>query len=498
LGSAAVGLAVQIHQPRVNDEFSYLLAADTFSRGRLTNPPHPMWVHLETFQVLHQPTYASKYPPGQGMAMAAGKFLAGHPIAGVWASVAGMCAAVAWMLLAWFPARWALLGGLLVALRFGVVGYWSQSYWGGAVAAMGGALVLGALPRVVRQTRARDAVWMGLGLAILANSRPFEGLLASLPTAVVLLKIFFGPLRWRTLFFRLLVPLGLVLGLVVAWMSYYNWRVTGDPLHLPYSVHHDTYSFIPLFLFQELRPVPEYKHEMIEKNYTKLQLTFYQARQDFRSFVRSMKSRLHLLWRFYLGFVWTIPLLAVSTLRKHRGMQFCFLTCATVLAGSFLTTFGGYPHYLAPATGAMVALLVGALQKIGQLRWGELRLGPVLVLAFVLATMAQLISGVREHPMGTKDWSHSRARLLERFSSGSDRHLVLVRYDPSYNPQAEWVHNEADIDGAKVVWARAMRPEQDRELLEYFADRRAWWLEVDLRSWRLSPYPTDRLKNPKR
>jgi hypothetical protein len=458
LGSAAVGLTVQIHQPRVNDEFSYLLAADTFSRGRLTNPPHPMWVHLETFQVLHQPTYASKYPPGQAMVMAAGKILAGHPIAGVWASVACMCAAVAWMLLAWFPVRWAVLGGLLVALRFGIVGYWSQSYWGGAVAATGGALVLGALPRVVRQTRARDAVWMGLGLAILANSRPFEGLLASLPTGVVLLKMFFDPLRWRTLFF----------------------------------------SFIPLFLFQELRPLPEYKHEMIEKNYTKLQLTFYQARQDLRSFVRSMKSRLHLLWRFYLEFVWTIPLLAVSTLRKHRGMQFCFLTCATVLAGSFLTTFGGYPHYLAPATGAMVALLVGALQKIGQLRWGELRLGPVLVLAFVLATMAQLISGVREHPMGTKDWSHSRARLLERFSSGSDRHLVLVRYDPSYNPQAEWVHNEADIDGAKVVWARAMRPEQDRELLEYFADRRAWWLEVDLRSWRLSPYPTNRLKNPKR
>jgi hypothetical protein len=69
--------------------------------------------------------------------------------------------------------------------------------------------------------------------------------------------------------------------------------------------------------------------------------------------------------------------------------------------------------------------------------------------------------------------------MQERLAATPGRHLVIVHYAPGHSPHQEWVHNEADIDGAKVVWAHAMGEEPDRELKEYFADRRLWDLYAD-------------------
>ena len=119
------------------------------------------------------------YPPAQGFALAVGELL-GHPWIGVLLSAAAMCAAILWMLQGWLPARWALLGGALAALKFGVASYWINSYWGGAMAAIGGALVR-ARSTVLRRPsmRSEHSAW-GRGRHS-RNSRPYEGLLSVFP-----------------------------------------------------------------------------------------------------------------------------------------------------------------------------------------------------------------------------------------------------------------------------------------------------------------------------
>src|ERR1700687_3807100 len=226
--------------PVIHDEFSYLLMADTFAHGRLANPPHPMWVSFETFHVNWFPTYSSMYPPAQGLALALGQIL-GHPWIGVLLSCAAMCAAILWMLQAWMPARWAFLGAAMVALKFGVASYWMNSYWGGAVAATGGALVLGALARIVHRATTRDALLLGLGIAILAKRRPYEGLLFCAPAAAWFLWWLAGKAKSRVamrgLVKNVVMPLGAVFALTVAFMGYYNWRLTGNATLFPHILN---------------------------------------------------------------------------------------------------------------------------------------------------------------------------------------------------------------------------------------------------------------------
>src|SRR5579864_951845 len=137
-----------IPTPLSVDDSSYVLLGDTLAHLRFSNPPHALPQFFETIFVLQQPHYASVFQMGQGIALAIGEILFRNPWAGVAFSIGAMCAAFYWMLRGWTTPAWSLAGAIFAALDFGALSQWMNSFWGGAIAAIGGCIAFGALPRL--------------------------------------------------------------------------------------------------------------------------------------------------------------------------------------------------------------------------------------------------------------------------------------------------------------------------------------------------------------
>jgi len=168
---------------------------------------------------------------------------------------------------------------------------------------------------------------------------------------------------------------------------------------------------------------------------------------------------------------------------RDRWMRFALLTCGVLTAALFGERWP-FPHYAAPITCLLFALVLQSMRHLRLWRWRGRPTGQLIVGVILGLCVAQLVLLFARQPWVSPDhWSVRRTRIVAQLKAMGGRHLVIVRYWPGHWPASEWVYNEADIDGAKVVWAREMDAAQNRKLLEYFKDRRAWLMEAD------APYP---------
>ncbi len=484
--AAAGGAARGYPSPTVHDEFAYVLGADTFLHGRLANPPHPMWRYFETFHVLQHPTYSSKYPPANSLFIAAGWALTGKPIGGVWFSFAFMCLSVYWMLRAWIGIRPAL-GVTLAATSWLAASYWSYTYWGGSVAAGGSALTLGALYRIVeRRGGLGNAVMLALGLLILANSRPYEGLLIAIPAAYVFIRWFLGDTRTsRSQKLKSVVLPMFLIGLAgLAAMGVYFKAVTGSWHEMPYVTYQIERDASPKLIFQ---------HPTTVKPQTDKTILWFNALEDttYRN-ARTVTGRVN-----YVRFVATdffalvlpvgllVPLLLLPYAARSRRVRFAIVTIVWTIAVMSVSTWF-LPHYAAPLVGLILVAYGECLRWMAKLRVGSHHIGSTLATATVALWFCVgvgniaffYMSRMRGSTNGPLAWAAQRRLIADTLSRGGRRNVVVVRYSGTHTPNSEWVYNGADIDGSPVVWARDMGDNDNGPLLNYFKDRSAWVVEV--------------------
>jgi hypothetical protein len=461
-----------IPQPRVQDEFSYLLAADTFAHGRLTNPTPPFWEHFESPHVLVRPTYMSKYPPGQGIVLAIGQILANQPILGVWLCTAAAAIAIYWMLLAFVSPTWSLAGGIIAALHPQLLS-WGEVYWGGAVAVFGAALLLGAATRWKRNPSASQSMVLAVGLIVLANSRPYEGLILSLPVLATTLYAMTKN-RVRPKFPQFIWGIALLL-IAAAAMGYYNFRITGHIVRMPtveYSAQYDVY---PKFWFLPTRSEPAYRDDTMRQVHTQWERGDYDQLRTPAGFSKISAQRLWKLLSIYADpIVIFLPLLAgLFWLDAWIWITLCFFALGILAESWFL------PHYAAPVMPLILLITIIGWRRLGKIA------GSLCLIGFLAGIILHFTAPTDPPRFGRADLIAANAPLQ------TGRHLIFVKYTPGHLLDDEWVYNVADFQQSKILWAHSFTPIEDAPLIHYFPDRHPWLLVVGKDQLELNPYPTN-------
>jgi hypothetical protein len=465
--------------PAVHDEVSYLLAADTFLHGRLSNPTPVMWKHFQTMHELMVPTYASKFPPGQGIALAVGSLL-GSPRVGAFGAVALGVAATCWMMRTVLPAGWALAGSLLAAVM-PTIYFWGQNFWGGGIAMIGGALLAGTVLRAMRHDRAPtdrviDGIVIGIGAATLMNSRPFEGALLSLLLALWLLIAARSSLRQ---IFWSAPGAVIVLLPVLVWMGYYNYRVTHHALRLPYAEHAARYMHSPIFYWQKPQLDNDSGVAHLEAFFREFERPEWQAQTTLRGWLFGFARKMSFVVADAFRPILLLPAVLIggglAIWRRRGGALLAATICVGLLLLHLLVTPWLRFQYLGVIAPLFVLWVTISLRELDAL-WRARPIGSAVMLIMVVSLPIWCLHAAWA---GTRDPSligRGRQHIIDVAESQPGNHIIFVQYPDGPQSVYEWVYNGADIDSQRVIWVHALDAASNTALAEHYSDRSIWVL----------------------
>jgi hypothetical protein len=487
-----------------SDDFSYLLLGDTLAHFRLANPTHPMHRFFETIFVLQEPSYSSIYPIGPALFLALGQMVFGLPWAGVLLSMAWVSALCFWMLRGWTTPGWAIAGGLLTVAEFGPLNMWMNCYWGGAVSAAAGCLVFGALPRLRESFGTRDAALLGLGMGLQLLTRPYESLFLDLSVVLFFLPELRHKVQWPKLG-RVAVPALLAVIPALALLLFQNKAVTGTLTTLPYSLSRYQYG-VPNTLTFQTNAVPHRTLTAAQQLYYEGQSAVHGTPDTFASYFERLGSRAGFYRFFFLAPLLLAVPFFLHYLREYRFAWIALTVLLFALGSNFYPYF--FPHYIAAVMCLFVLIAVLGLGRLSELgaggqvsaRWILFLCGAHFLLWYGIHALGDpaILQGTDQYETGDAiNYGDPQGRIAinRSLDEAPGKQLVFVRYFSNHRFD-EWVHNAADIDIARVVWALELSPDENAKLKSYYPDRTVWLLEPDALPPKLVPYPVRPSNSP--
>jgi hypothetical protein len=148
---------------------------------------------------------------------------------------------------------------------------------------------------------------------------------------------------------------------------------------------------------------------------------------------------------------------------------------------------GASPHYLAPAAAVLIAIVVECCRHLRASRVYVVKLLPIMMtLVLTLRIGAQSLGLPYTQELNFQSWccrvegNHNKARIAAALNLIPGDHLVFVREKTDEYNLLQWIYNDADIDGSRIVWARDLGPEKDAELMRYYAGRKVWMVDPNV------------------
>lgn len=540
-----------VPKPYVMEEFNHLFLVDTYSLGRLTNPVHPLSVLIQSYQQIQWPFYISGRPPLPPIFLFVGQALVGSPFAGNLLAVGSTSAALCWMLQGWVSNRWAAIGSFLAIVVFCLFGYWANSYWAPTPIVLGGAILMGLVPRIERRPQFRQAPLFVFALILLAGTRPYEnGIYAAtigLWLAFRFLRPEGRPMLWRAVV-RVALPVAVGALAIVGAQLAYNQATTGNIAVMPYQIWRASQDVTPMFLWQPMAPVPEFYYHgaarfaawnaQVVKDITEGGLfggllLFGRQSVTFRDLLGPFLFLPLLCWsREWLGAPQTrerrlevfgalcvvlvflavggagaaaiIKALVLFVLFKrwrNPNERLAILLLITGMIATSLPTF--YMNvYFAAFTAPMLLLCITGLRNLSLWhgRYGRSLAGYLAIGAAVMPIGQAVVAASGVESAGPA-LSHFDQRLpdprdtvIVNLAGKAGKHVVFVQATRLVSSPVDPVWNAPNVDDQKIVWLRDLRPDWTATAQQYYKGRQFWLMRVNSKGeFRLLPYPSGSL-----